>query len=185
MKVNQINNQNSISFGVLKIDRAVARKIAQEIHSKPNPQAAEKYFIENIAEPIHKLKSIVTATEKAPITVKGPKENQGPIYPICEKYGKFPINLGYDNNVRIFTTYPNGGYNASYKYLEFPTREEAMNFYNECMHSSELFGRLLCARELGKEYDKSALARLKDSCSYEAKNCSLDATVEKLEKLYG
>ena len=160
MRISQINNQNSTSFGVLKIDRTIAHKIAQEIHSKPNPEIAEKYFIENIAEPIHRLKSMVIANDNAPIVVKGPDKNQGPVYPICEKYGKFPIDLGFGNNVRIFTSSPNGGYNVNYTYLEFSTKEEAKNFYNECMNSSELFGHLLCARELGKQYDKFATSEV-------------------------
>ena len=66
MNITPINqNNNSQSFGMaFKVTGSGSKKLAQKFHSYSDPMLAEKHFIQDIGEPLQKLKSKVKSQIK-------------------------------------------------------------------------------------------------------------------------
>lgn len=149
-----INQNQSPAFGILKLKGYAARTIADEIAKKPDPVAAEKYFIENIAEPINRLKSTIICDNDM---VSIMDESTGTVNHVLDTtMGKFAISNYYgSNNLSFFTNMQNFGYSPSYKILSFASSEEANKFREKVRSSIPLIGDLLCAKKYVEQTESS------------------------------
>lgn len=173
-----INKKQSPSFGVLKLNENAAKILAKEITNNPNPAAAEKNFIENIAEPINKLKDTIICNDNRVLIKYADKKECH--WVLETTMGKFAISNGYTNKkLSFFTNKERNGYCPDLKTLSFESSEEANAFKEKIRSSSPLIGDLLCAK---KYMEQTELLRAQKYT--EQKETSTDAVAQRLKDLY-
>lgn len=163
-----INQNQSPSFGVLKLRENSAKILTDEIAKKTNAIAAEKYLAENIVEPIQKLKDTIICNDRGVSIVDSLTNKTDSV--LDTTMGKFALSYGYaDNQLTFFTNAEGMGYSPSRRTLSFESSEEANKFREKIRSmTSPLMGDLLCAK-----------------LYLEQKEISNNADTQRLHNLYG
>lgn len=176
--------QNNQSFGMaFRLQGNGAKKMATSIVESKVPQTTNDFFVNQIIEPIQKLKSeVIYDGEK--VLVKNEELKKDSVIEVLDNnmWGYIPFS---PQNARFmeFGFHVNiDGKECVYK-IQYPERNQALN--NELVLLDGDDCKLLCAREIAKDLDAQLAKKTYAQEAAREKAETIKNIANKLQELYG
>ncbi len=188
MNITPINqNNNSQSFGMaLKISSDGAKKLAEKFHSYSDPMIAEKYFMQDIGEPINKLKSkvlydgkrVIVEDEAGLKSYEVLDNNVGTMMPFSPKESNYRT-IGF--HVKEIGADETSVYRVNYP----EPQNKGGGLSNTLALASGDNLKLLCAREIATDMDKIAAKQAEQAYTNTLKGKAVEETASRLAEIFG
>ena len=179
MNVSSVQNNNSQSFGMaLKLKGNGAKKLAESFHDAKAPKTAEKIFMEEIAEPIQRLKSEVIYDGKR-VLVKDANNPDNVLEVLSSNRDSFHMDEDFS---LLYAHVNKDGAGKKYK-IHYDSNFDQV--YDELYSHSGNDLKFRIAREIARDMDAKAAQNAYSASRSAEEQASIDETAKKLQDLFG
>ena len=188
MNITPINQNNGFqSFGMaFKVNANGAKKLAENFHSYSDPMIAEKYFMQDIGEPLKKLKSKVTYDGER---VFVENESGTKLYEVLDNNRNCmePFSPAESDYRRIgFHVKEKGSDAVSVYNIDYSEPQNKISgLSNTLALTSDDQLKLLCAKEIATDLDRIAAKQSQETYANNLKEKAINETANRLSEIFG